>query len=85
MERASATQASSKPNLKGHGRARGLGFRPLLKGSWDVVTRVIKKVTLLITTHKPQFRYLQPYLLSPMILQEENGILPGEGFDISAA
>ena len=31
----------------------GLGFRALLKGSWDLVTRVIIEVTILIITYNP--------------------------------
>ena len=36
-------------------RAGGSGLRVqrVLKGSWDLVTRVIIKVTLLITTYNP--------------------------------
>ena len=45
-------------------RVQDLGCLELLKGSWDLVTRVIIRVTILITP-----RYLQPYLLGPMILQ----------------
>ena len=37
------------------------GSKSLLRGSWDLVTRVIIK--------EPHLGYLKPYLLSPMILQ----------------
>ena len=53
------------------GRAfpRGCSERGLLKGSWDLETRVIIKVTIRILTDNPQLSYLQLYLLSPMNLQ----------------
>ena len=34
-------------------RTQGLGFRGLLEGSWDLVTSVIIKVTILIITCNP--------------------------------
>ena len=41
----------------------------LLRGSWDLVTRVIIKATTLICTYNPKLGYLYLYLLSPMNLQ----------------
>ena len=35
---------------------RKVGFWVLLKGSWDLVTRVIIKVTILIFTYNPRAR-----------------------------
>ena len=36
----------------------GFWMKGLLKGSWDLVTRVIIKVAILIITYNPQLRYL---------------------------
>ena len=48
------------------GSIRGLGF---LKGSWDLVTRLILEVTILIITYSPNYGTYNLALLSPMILQ----------------
>ena len=34
-------------------RSSGQGVKPILRGSWDLVTRVIIKVTTLICTYNP--------------------------------
>ena len=40
-------------------RAQDAEARALLKGSWDLITRFIIRVTALITTYNPNSKYLQ--------------------------
>ena len=48
----------------------------ILKGSWDLVTRVLIMVSVRITTYNPQLRYFEPYLLSRMIFHYRTLIEP---------
>ena len=43
--------------------------KPVASQSWDLVIRVINKVTIVTFDYELQLRYLSPCLLSPMILQ----------------